>query len=266
MTSDIVIIDKPPPQKRRKISRKNKKKTIFDNMQDETECLKLVLLLDDILNNNNEDEDEDEDDDISQLTTRINNNNNNNHNITTIALALLKEICEYATGNYVKCKGECEGWIHFLHGDNFNVKCNNVSYAWNLFKYECDDVNCNRISHILTCNDENCCKIIQIREDESPYPSLICENALRLNPLCREMYCVEHCDKNGMLCKACSNYYCFSCEGSYGSHCATCDGYWCNDHREESTFFIGKNYYCDKCLSSGYCEENPYSILFVNDD
>ena len=255
-----------PENKRRRISRKkNTQKTIFDNSRDETECLKLLLLLDDILNGNN--------------------NNNTTTTTTTIiiALPLLKEICEYSTGNFVKCKGEqqreeCDGWIHFLHGDNFNYGGDNfnqhfnqsLSYAWNLFKYKCDDVNCNRISHILSCNDSECCKIMQLREDESPYPHLICENALRLKPTCGETYCIEHYSKHGMSCESCDNFFCFSCERLEGSHCATCGDYWCSDHREQSTFFINDEYHCDNCLASKSVDKkidefNPYLVLFENE-
>lgn len=253
-----------PENKRRRISRKkNTQKTIFDNSRDETECLKLLLLLDDILNGNN--------------------NNKTTTTTIIIALPLLKEICEYSTGNFVKCKGEqqreeCDGWIHFLHGDNFNYGGDNfnqhfnqsLSYAWNLFKYKCDDVNCNRISHILSCNDSECCKIMQLREDESPYPHLICENALRLKPTCGETYCIEHYSKHGMSCESCDNFFCFSCERLEGSHCATCGDYWCSDHREQSTFFINDEYHCDNCLASKSVDKkidefNPYLVLFENE-
>ena len=237
----IIIIKMEPKNKRRKVS---KKQTIFENVDDERQCLQIIWAIDEVLNNGN------------------NNNNNNN----TIPYPLLKEIGEYSTGNLVKCKGEleheeCKGWIHFLKGDNFNINCNNVSYAWNLFKYECDDNQCGKVSHVMLCSDDNCDRIIQIKEDESPYPSSVCENALRLKPLCQQIYCIEHSQQNGITCGACSNFYCFSCEKECGSHCATCDEYWCQDHVEESTFFIGKDYYCDKCMSSGYCEQNPYAIL-----
>ena len=224
--------------KRRKIRRQ---KTIFTNVEDERECLQIMLALDEALN-------------LSKINMKI-------------TWSLLKEISEYSTGNLIKCKGEldheeCTGFIHFLHGDNFNKNCDNVSYAWNLFKYQCDDYECYRISHVLTCNDDNCDKIIQIKEDESPYPSMVCENALRLKPSCREIHCIQHFEENGISCAACSNYFCFSCEGQCGSHCATCDAYWCEDHKEEATFCVGgTKYYCDKCMSSGYCEDNPYAVL-----
>lgn len=235
--------------KRRRLNpQQMKNKTIFHNIDDETQCLKIIYTLDEVIN-----------------CKKVGNNNNNK--VNKITWPLLKEIAQYSTGNYVKCKGEldheeCNGYIHFLQSDNFQTDLNCFN-CWNLYKYECDDDNCSIISHVFTCNDEDCKKIIQIKDDASPYPNSICENALRLKPLCKQVYCVEHKKKNGRTCETCNNFYCFSCESAEGNKCSTCDKYWCYDHIEEATFFIGTSYYCNECMSSGYCvEENPFLCLY----
>ena len=221
--------------KRQRIQPKNK--TMFDNTDDETQCLQIICALDSTINI-----------DID------------NYKIT---LPLLKEIAQYSTGNFIKCKGECDGYIHFLKGDNFKKDLNCFN-CLNLYKYQCDDNNCSTVSHVMTCHHKDCNKIITIKQDSSPYPKMsICENALRLNPSCSQVYCIQHTQKNGRTCQACNNFYCYSCGNQGGGkHCSTCDKYWCQDHIEEATFSIGTTYYCDKCMFSVHCND-PSFIVFA---
>ena len=214
-------------QPQRKKNKSNKPK--FTNCDDENQYHQITIILDKELNQ---------------------------YKKLQIPIAIIEEISEYSTGNFSKCTGEldngdCDGYIHYLHGDNFSG--NNIGYAWKLFKYECDNIKCRKVSHILTCSE--CKDIIQIEEQSSPYPYFICENALRLNPSCRNIFCGKHCDKNGVCCEACSVYYCCDCEKQYGSHCLNCDEYWCKQHKDEC---LENSDYCDYCLSvsSGLYNDN----------
>ena len=223
-----------PCQKKKKYSN-NITNNKFDDKVDQTQYCCIFNVLNEIFHNDN-----------NNNNNNNNNSNNNNNNNDNIPNEILSEIAQYATGNYTKCQGEfgmqnCNGDIHFLHGDNFTNSANNN--AWNLCKYECDDVNCGEVSHILQCSE---CNIsIQINADETPYPNFICENALRLNPLCTNMFCSDHADKNGSSCEACSVYYCVSCEKDSGTHCFNCNEYWCEQHKDDS---LDDTNYCDKCL------------------
>lgn len=207
----------------KKIRTDVQKRTIFTNMDDERDCLQIITALDTVINK------------YTYLK------------YPKMPYILLREIGEYSTGSIVKCPGkecnydsnedddlnedddsnedddlnECDGWIHILNGDNFGqngvlyghtygVWNNNLSYAYQFFNYECDDQKCQKITNLFKCNDANCDSIITMNEDE-PYPNYVCENAVRLVPKCRAIYCKKCWNSNGTKCTCCGAFFCFSC-------------------------------------------------------
>ena len=249
-----------PMLKKNKQSQSKPVATMFTNVEDEMQCIKIISVLDEFINNNN---------------------NDDNNDYPYVINFILKEIGEYSTGNKVKCKGElnkneCDGWIHFLSGDNFgdNNKiygynndlpfAKNLSFAYGLFKYECDDGKCQRVSHILKCKDEQCNLIIQCdEEDKIPINEIfLCQNSLGLRCKCRECYCKNHWMKNGVKCESCSLFYCKSCSKNEGDYCINCQKYVCNNH-ENLGSMPGE---CDPesvyvmCVSCFYLQSEPNSF------
>ena len=219
--------------KKQKIKREKK---IFKNAKDEKQYLLIVSTLNDIINHNN-------------------NKFNDDGNIyPKIPQSILQEIGQYSTGNCIKCVGEldhdeCNGYIHFLFGDNFEQTTNSFAINCNLFNYECDDSQCNQRCNILCCSVENCDSIQQTKcYTKNALYSQICKNACIEKPTCTQSYCHKHL-KNIVQCQECSNYYCNDCQKYNGIHCIKCNDYLCNEcQQQQDCEFL----YCDQCLFSSH--------------
>lgn len=184
---------------------------------------------------------------------------NNDDNLQKIDLFIIKEISEYATGNYIKCiEDKCNGDIHYLYGDNcgdnFKVygytdrqqhHCQDLTYAYCLFKYKCDDTNCTKISHLLKCNDEECGLMIQFDREEIMFnistTSIIqCYSGYYCKKKC---YCKNHWSRNGKFCDSCDSFWCQSCIKANPNYCIQCKKYICFECKKQLDSSL-----CMKCL------------------
>ena len=223
-----------PKQKKMKIgySETIRSKLFAKSEEDDQECHKMMNALDTILNKDD-----------------------NNTISKSVCMVILKEICEYANGKYIKCQGkihdeECDGYIHYLCGDNFGMTSevygnnnnnnnnntkNNLSLAYGLFKYKCDDSNCSQITHLVKCKHKNCNDLIYKShiEDQLPESIYLCQNALWLTSGCRSSYCNNHWSNNGEKCASCHLFYCKSCINKNSKHCIICNKFVCNHHDEK---------------------------------
>ena len=223
------------------------KTTLFQHQQDIQHYNRLMYLLDESLNNN--------------------------ENFKEIDLFIIKEISEYATGNYIKCiEDKCDGDIHYLYGDNFgdnstvygytdrqehhNIK---LTYSYCLFKYQCDDINCMKISHLLKCNDKQCGLIMQFDREEaitSRTSIFLCASGY---PCRKKCYCKDHWSKNGVQCQSCNSFFCDSCKQAHPNYCNQCKKYICKEHDDSSI--------CINCLDKNckkyWCEHHQLNIILT---
>ena len=209
---------------------------------------------------------------MNALDTILNKDDNNTVS-KSVSLVILKEICEYANGKYTKCEGkihdeQCDGYIHYLSGDNFGITSevynnnnnyhHNLSAVYGLFKYKCDDPNCPQITHLVKCKHKNCNDLIYKShiEDQLPQSIYLCQNALWLTSGCRSSYCKNHWSNNGEKCASCHLFYCKSCIGKNSKHCIECNKFVCNNHDEtlhpimpakQNDFYIDYQCVCVSC-------------------
>ena len=178
--------------------------TIFHNKKHERKCIDLINVLSS----------------LAYIKKKFNN------------LLIVKEICEYVTGdfsgNLINCKGgnlmdPCDGTIHFVDNNNFDL---NKRYKNDLLLYnhKCDNHKCKRKVYIFKC--KGCKEIAHIRraKQRSFYSS---ETILQ--------YDYHACT----IKKNCDGIYCRHCYKEGGFYCHKCDQFCCNE--------------CIK-LNQGYCK------------
>ena len=241
--------------KQRKLNN-NKISTIFSNSEDDKQCINIINILNSCINNEN-----------------------NNNNYPQITHHILKEISEYATGLIIKCHGEfndvmmfnnnnnnnnnnntkqellgCQGFIHYLRGNNFNV---NYQYKnkWFLFNYQCDDDNCRQEVNIFECSAEGCDDIEQVDDGQDIYPyhacTLVSCDALIFVNSCQSFFCIKHFKDNGIFCNKCHHYYCNLCNKSEGDFCQECNKFYCqkciNEFQEHDIDKFALKMVCEVC-------------------
>ena len=211
--------------KRRRLNN-NDINTIFNHKEDEKQCIHLINVLDSLA-----------------YITQINN------------MLILKEISEYATGNFINCQGgtslnPCHGIISFLHGNNFNLLLlfgEQYTNDLSLYTYECDSDSsqCTKKVHIFAC--KGCMELAHI----PAFPTNGCVAAR--STLCESTSKYRACSMRNN----CDGIYCRRCWKAYIIYCRECD-----------------EYYCRACIKSnaGYCKNGHYflcnycSIIYIPAD
>ena len=166
--------------------------------------------------------------------------------INFIPDSIIAEISEYCTGLLIKCPGEyptrnCSGAIHYLHGNNFHSDIDfTIRYCsnkWTLFDYECDEIECDQITHIFNCCNADCDDSICIIDEDSIRCNQVCE----LVSQCKQIYCEQHCEEL-CNCSVCGKYFCSHCVDKICHKCEECQEWECMHHSQQDGIF-----YCDIC-------------------
>ena len=211
--------------KRRRLNN-NDINTIFNHEEDEKQCIQLINVLDSLA-----------------YITQINE------------MLILKEISEYATGNFINCQGgsllhPCHGTIPFLYGNNFNLVLlfgEQYTNDLSLYSYECSDYQCTKKVHIFAC--KGCNELAHI----PVFPSDGC-GAARLR-LCDPISKYRACSMRNN----CDGIYCRRCCKAYMIYCGECDEYYCRACiKSNSGYCKGAHYFEYPC---NYCE-----ILYISSD